>query len=91
MRQTQLAFERIAVRPAMALVGAYRGLLHALLHPGVKSFFRQCAVQPPSIGNTASVIEAAVSVHRNFVKPATYSAVTDFFVGCEASSTLRRT
>jgi hypothetical protein len=39
------------------------------------------AVQPPSIESSAPVIEAASSMHRNAVSPATCSTVTNFLVG----------
>ena len=51
----------------------------------------QCAVQPPSIGSTAPVIEAASALHRNAVNAATCSTVTNCLVGCAASSTSRTT
>src|SRR4030095_13694280 len=43
------------------------------------------AVQPPSTGRSAPVIDAAASVHRNAVSAAICSTVTNFFVGCAAS------
>ena len=47
----------------------------------------QCAVQPPSMGMMAPVIEAAPSLARNATSAAVSSTCTNFFVGCAYSST----
>src|SRR5512147_1621787 len=50
-----------------------------------------CAVQPPSMGSMAPVIDLASSPQRNETRPEISATVTKRLVGCAASSTLRTT
>src|SRR5205823_4772832 len=51
----------------------------------------QCAVQPPSIGSAAPVIEAAASLARKTASAPISSTVANFLFGCCASNTSRTT
>src|SRR5918996_1713537 len=50
-----------------------------------------CAVQPPSTGSAAPVIEAAASLARNTTSAPNSSGVTNCLLGCEARMTPRTT